>query len=633
MKILLIDDDAVLADVLVQTLNAHRYVVDVAEDGEMAWNYAQETAYDLLLLDVGLPKIDGIRLCQRLRSTGYTTPILLMTAKDANSDRIRGLDAGADDYLIKPLDLDELQARVRALLRRGEVARTPILAVNLLQLDPSSCEVTYDGKAIALTPKEYSLLELFLRSPDRVFSRGQIVEHLWTFDDPPQEESVKAHIKGLRQKLKAAGAADWIENVYGLGYRLKPQREAIAPAQTETEEQAKPPIEQQYQQAIEDLWAQHEGAIHERLTVLRQAIAALQSGSLTEELRESAERTAHKLAGLLGMFDRPAGSAAARQIEQMLQADQAIQVEKLRSIVQELGDQIGKPTAATALPLPTSAKSETRILIVDDDPIFLATLLPMLEPWGMRLTTLNDPSRFWEVLPAAAPDLLVLDVDMPQMSGIELCQAVRINPDWQALPILFLTAHREAEMIQQMFAAGADDYITKPIVGAELLTRITHRLERIQLLQTMSRKDPMTGLNNQIQSSREIEALLREATPVCLLLFQVMQHHQVNVQYGHSVGNQVLQRWSRIFQDAFGVQAQLGYWGNGEFAIALPNVTSQAAHQQLAQVLLTLRQQVFTSSEGDRFQVSCQAAIAHYPTDGQTLRSLYQTASFRLERS
>ena len=277
---------------------------------------------------------------------------------------------------------------------------------------------------------------------------------------------------------------------------------------------------------------------------------------------------------------------------------------------------------------------------MDDDPIFLATLLPMLEPWGMRLTTLDDPSCFWEVLPAAAPDLLVLDVDMPQVSGIELCQAVRSrsaartdsNPDWQALPILFLTAHREAEMIQQIFAAGADDYITKPIVGAELLTRITQRLERIQLLQTLSSKDPITGLKNQMQSSREIEALLREATPVCFLLFQVMQHHQVNIQYGHSVGNQMLQRWSRIFRDAFH-SSQLGYWGNGEFAIALLNVTPQAARQQLAQVLLTLRQQVFTSSEGDRFQVSCQAAIAHYPTDGQTLRSLYQTASFRLERS
>ncbi|MBE8970735.1 response regulator transcription factor, partial [Nostocales cyanobacterium LEGE 12452] len=222
MRILLIEDEEILASVLLKSLTKQHYVVDVVQDGQMGWEYTQSTNYDLLLIDVGLPKLDGITLCQRLRSGGCFTPILLMTAKDGSRERIQGLDAGADDYLIKPLDLEELQARIRALIRRGDRPCTPILEVGSLRLDPSSCEVTYNNKLLELTAKEYSLLELFLRNPSRVFSRGDIIEHLWTFDDPPQEETVKSHIKYLRQKLKAAGAVDWIENVYGLGYRLNP---------------------------------------------------------------------------------------------------------------------------------------------------------------------------------------------------------------------------------------------------------------------------------------------------------------------------------------------------------------------------------------------------------------------------
>lgn len=178
--------------------------------------------YDLIVLDVMLPKLDGIALCQQLRANGCKTPILMLTARDTIQDRVKGLDAGADDYLIKPFDLEELSARIRALLRRGETALPPILTWGDLCVDPNTCEVTYQQQALNLSPKEYRLLEFFLRHPRRMFSRSQLLDHLWAMDQIPEEATVKAHISSLRQKLKTAGLeSDVIETVYGLGYRLK----------------------------------------------------------------------------------------------------------------------------------------------------------------------------------------------------------------------------------------------------------------------------------------------------------------------------------------------------------------------------------------------------------------------------
>ncbi len=223
MKILLVEDDDRIAEALAEDLTEQHYVVDVASDGQAGLELVEVFTYDLLLLDVMLPKLSGISLCERLRGGGYTMPILLLTARDTSEDKVMGLDAGADDYVVKPFDLQELGARIRALLRRGSSTSPPVLEWGALSLDPGTCEVTYEGQLLNLTPKEYCLLELFLRHGRRVFSRSAIVEQLWSFESPPEEETVKAHIKGLRQKLKLVGApVDFIETVYGLGYRLKP---------------------------------------------------------------------------------------------------------------------------------------------------------------------------------------------------------------------------------------------------------------------------------------------------------------------------------------------------------------------------------------------------------------------------
>lgn len=230
MRILVVEDDTQLAEVLTEALARRQYAVDLARDGEAAWAWVEVMKYDLILLDLTLPRLDGIRFCQRLRAgdprssahQNVTVPVLMLTARDTTLDKITGLDAGADDYVAKPFDLEELMARVRALLRRGSSATTTTLSWGGLQLNSSTYEATYDGQLLALTPKEYALLELLVTSGRRVLSRSGIIERVWALDSSPAEETITSHIRGLRHKLKHLGAPeDFIETVHGLGYRLK----------------------------------------------------------------------------------------------------------------------------------------------------------------------------------------------------------------------------------------------------------------------------------------------------------------------------------------------------------------------------------------------------------------------------
>jgi DNA-binding response OmpR family regulator len=222
MKILLVEDDLRIAKALAEALEDKQYLVDLATDGQTGWDLMETFDYDLILLDIMLPKIDGICLCQRLRKKGSIIPVLMLTAKDTSEDKVMGLDVGADDYVVKPFDLAELMARIRALLRRNSSSKVPILEWGQLSLDPSNNEVMYGGQKLHLTPKEYGLLELFLRNSHQILTRSLILDHLWPFDDPPTEDAIKVHVKELRKKLKLLGAPpDLIETVYGVGYRLK----------------------------------------------------------------------------------------------------------------------------------------------------------------------------------------------------------------------------------------------------------------------------------------------------------------------------------------------------------------------------------------------------------------------------
>lgn len=221
MKILIVEDDARIAAPLAKDLRHQHHSVDMAKDGIEGWEYVQAASYDLILLDLMLPRLDGISLCKKLRSAQCQSIILMLTARDTTSDKVMGLDAGADDYLVKPFKLEELAARIRALQRRSRELTQVTLQHGDLRLDPTSQRVAYCSETLSLTPKEYLLLEYFMRHPGQVLSRSALLDQLWEFDQESGEGTIKTHLTNLRGKLKAAGSSkDFIETVYGMGYRL-----------------------------------------------------------------------------------------------------------------------------------------------------------------------------------------------------------------------------------------------------------------------------------------------------------------------------------------------------------------------------------------------------------------------------
>jgi len=229
MKILLIDNNRFITQWLKKALTERYYVVDVATEQEIGWNLIETYTYDLLIIKGQSTAQDGIDLVSKIRLCGYQIPILMLIDENNIDYGIQSLDAGADDYIIKPYSIEELLARTRALLRRGQINLNPIMEWGNLKIDPSSCEVTYSQRPLKLTPKEYRLLELFMRNGTRVLSPCVIRDNLWSFEEYPQQDAIKSHVKRLRQKLKRAGAfKDLIETVYGLGYRLNKKWQKVA---------------------------------------------------------------------------------------------------------------------------------------------------------------------------------------------------------------------------------------------------------------------------------------------------------------------------------------------------------------------------------------------------------------------
>jgi two-component system, OmpR family, response regulator MprA len=223
MRLLVVDDDRGLRDVLRRALALSGYEIVLAESGAEALNEVISTIPDAVVLDVGLPDIDGLEVCRLLRREGNRVPVLMLTARDSISDRVDGLDAGADDYLVKPFDIDELKARLRALLRRAGAEGDPDggLAFAELKLDPARHGVTVDGEFVELTRTEYALLELLLLNPRRVLPHSLIYDRVWGYDFGPTSNALRVYVGYLRRKLEDAGSRPLIHTVRGVGYALR----------------------------------------------------------------------------------------------------------------------------------------------------------------------------------------------------------------------------------------------------------------------------------------------------------------------------------------------------------------------------------------------------------------------------
>jgi two-component system, OmpR family, response regulator QseB len=216
LRLLLVDDDAGIRELLRATFEAVDVELDEAENADAALDILLRNRPDAIVLDVSMPDVDGLEVCRRLRAAGDRTPVLMLTARDAVDDRVAGLDAGADDYLVKPFDLDELAARVRALQRRSVGRAEPLVEHGRLTLDPATHEVVLGGTPVALSPREFSLLHALLEHPGRPISRARLEEHLYGWGEQVESNAVEVHVHALRRKL----GPEWIKTLRGVGYMV-----------------------------------------------------------------------------------------------------------------------------------------------------------------------------------------------------------------------------------------------------------------------------------------------------------------------------------------------------------------------------------------------------------------------------
>ncbi|AFZ01196.1 response regulator [Calothrix sp. PCC 6303] len=777
MRILLIDGDEIFSNLLKSRLSEQNYIVDSATDGHKGWQFIEAYNYDLIVLDVILPKLDGISFCRQLRAKGVRASILLLTARDTSSDRIMGLDAGADDYVIKSISLPELAAIIRALLRRKSPILSSVIVWGNLKLDPIQNEISYINIKLNLTTKEYYLLELLMKNSNKIHSKSSILSQVWSLEDEvPSGDTLRTLIKRLRQKLKLVGATDLIETVYSLGYRLNPALEKKVPNQyhcsplekndqTITKSHKNTKIKKIYYKIIENLDVVEKylqdifenkqisnklekikcniNDIIEYLSIINLDVAYKLALELEENIQTIIQRKTCLLVDeytlvynlvkeirllllsannssfpeankinykyqkaslepitqilIVGnnqaLYDRISTEAESQGIISVIANDTELGLKKVKdtsphliildisgsNVIDEalcfidnvsvfsdstpilvlMNDTnsinrlvlarrkvrgfLEQPLTAQSIleniiqVINSKKKKEAKILILDDDHLILRFTQILLEPWGLQISTLINPLQFWEQLENITPDLLILDIQMPDINGIELCQMIRNNSKWAWMPILILTGDRNPETIQNVFAAGADDFVSKPVIAPELVTRVLNRLERSRLLRERAEIDPLTGLFNRHRSSVDLERLLHLAKqyqqPFCLAVLSIDNLVQINRNYGHQIGDKILRQLAYTLQKELRNEDIIARWDGAEFVIGMYGMTRNDGVEWFAEIIELMQILESSMPHSEKMQMILSAGVTDYPNDANDIQGLYQVATKALDKA
>ncbi|BAY85248.1 response regulator receiver modulated diguanylate cyclase [Calothrix parasitica NIES-267] len=677
MKILLINDDEQFTNELKANLKQHRYIVDAAVDGQEGWEFVEAQEYDLIVLDVILPKLDGITFCSRLRAKGWQVLVMFLTQRAASEDKIRGLDAGADDYVVKPVPLAELTARIRALLRRKATTLSTVLEWGNLSLEAKTGEVKYAGILLNLTKKEYALVELFMQDAQKIYSQSSILNQLWTFEDePPTRDAIRTLIKRLRQKLKAAKAPDIIETVFGVGYRLNPAfkkasstdnnsnlskklvRSNVSSTSQNIESANQTTLVQNKQTRVDSDKPQtrllivdedkefidtlvelatergFQTAIAPNSKLARDSIQRIRPDVILLDI--SVDKGENKFVFLEEM------SKQQPPIPVLVFTKQELSTDRVALARRKSQGFFHKPISSNRVleiisqTIKPAKRTEAKVMLVDDDRMVLRLVKTLLEPWGIKVNILSNSLQFWDELESVKPDLLILDVQMPNIDGIELCQLLRNDSRWAWLPIIFLTGQRDGETIQQVFSAGADDFINKPVVAPELITRIFNRLERNRLLRKQAEINPLTGLVNRQRATQDLEKLLRLANQYqqcfCFAIIKIDNLDKINHNYGHGFGDKMLRCLASLLQKELRSEDIVSSWNGGEFLVGMYGISRGYGIEWLAEILEILRSTEFEINE-QIVNLTFSAGVTQYPLDGRDIKTLYRSAASTMEKA